>query len=79
MVKKCHFLTILQGWHFDELCPALSMIKVVLYREVKKVKQIESPTIPKFRTYRRVFLFHQNLVADHTKIQDIHEGLSFSP
>ena len=40
MVKKCHFLTILQGWHFDELCPALSMIKVVLYREVKKVNQI---------------------------------------
>ena len=25
-----------------------------------KKKEILSPTIPKFRTYRRVFLFHQN-------------------
>ena len=32
-----------------------------------------------FRTYSRVFLFHQNLVADLTKIKDIQEGLSFSP
>merc|ERR1739836_359485 len=40
---------------------------------------IGSPTIPKFRTYRRVFLFHLNQFTDHTKIQDIQEGLSFSP
>ena len=26
-----------------------------------------------------VFLFHQNLVADSTKIQDLQEGLSFTP
>ena len=32
--------------------------------------------VPNFRTYSRVFLFHQNLVADRTKIQDIQEGLS---
>ena len=40
--------------------------------------KILSSTIPKFRTYRRVFLFHQNFVPDPTKIQDIHEGFSFS-
>ena len=32
--------------------------------------------LPKFRTYKMVF-FHQNLVKVHTKIQDLHEGLSF--
>merc|ERR1712051_649546 len=36
-------------------------------------------TVPKFRTYRRVFLFHPNLGEDRTKIQDLQEGLSFSP
>ena len=36
-------------------------------------------TLPKFKTNRRVFLFHQNLVADLIKIQDIQDGLSFSP
>ena len=41
--------------------------------------RIWSPTVPKFRIYRRVFFSHQNLVTDHTKIQDIKEGLSFSP
>merc|ERR1711997_588636 len=40
---------------------------------------ISSPTVPKFRTYRRVFLFHLNRFTDRTKIQDIQEGLSFSP
>ena len=28
------------------------------------------------KPYRRVFLFHLNLVTDRTKIQDIQEGLS---
>merc|ERR1712083_168512 len=41
--------------------------------------RICTKTVPKFRTYRRVFLFHQNLFTDRTKIQDIQEGLSFSP
>ena len=40
--------------------------------------RILSLTLPKFRTYRRVFLFHQNFVPDRTKIQDIHEGLFFT-
>merc|ERR1712051_482316 len=35
------------------------------------------PRVPKFRTYRRVFLFHQNFVPEDTKIQDIQEGISF--
>ena len=37
------------------------------------------PTIPKFRTYRRMLFFHQSFVPDHTKIQDKQEGISFSP
>ena len=41
--------------------------------------RILSPTLPKFRSYRRVFPFYQNFVPDFTKIQDIQEGLSFSP
>ena len=40
---------------------------------------IRAKTVPKFRTYRRVFLFHPNLGEDCIKIQDIQEGLSFSP
>merc|ERR1712051_1031766 len=40
--------------------------------------QIWAKTVPNFRTYRRVFLFHPNLGEDRTKIQDIQEGLSFS-
>merc|ERR1712242_189865 len=41
--------------------------------------RIWEKTVPKFTIYRRVFLFHPNLGEDRTKIQDIQEGLSFSP
>ena len=35
--------------------------------------RIWSPTVPKFRTYRRVFLFHQNLGEDRTLRCQINE------
>ena len=39
------------------------------------LQRIFRPTV----TTEGVSFFHQNFVPDHTKIQDIQEGLSFSP
>ena len=41
--------------------------------------RIWSPTLPKFRTYRKVFFFTRIVSLIIPKFRDIQEGLSFSP